>query len=53
MYTVTPIIIIILTMTFIIAITHYHNVIFHEAFNKNTIGTYMNMNTDKVIMLCQ
>jgi len=30
-----------------------HNVIFHEALNKNIKGTYMNMNTDKAIMICK
>ena len=34
-------------------ITQQHNGIFHEALNKNIKGTYMNMNTDKAIMLCQ
>ena len=40
-------------MTFINERTHKHNAIFHEALNKNINGTYMNMNTDNAIMLCQ
>jgi len=33
--------------------THKHTATFHEALNKNIKGTYMNMNTDKAITLCQ
>jgi len=33
--------------------SHRHNNIFHEALDKNIKGTYMNMKTDKAIMLCQ
>ena len=40
-------------MTFINKRTHEHIAIFHEALKKNIKGTYMNMNTDKAIMLCQ
>ena len=40
-------------MTFINERTHQHNAIFREALNKKIKGTYMNMTTDKAIMLCQ
>ena len=44
---------IIIIMTFINERTNQHNAIVHEALKKNIKGTYMNMNTDKAIMLRQ